>query len=106
MVTILLQDKEYNNAILSYKSEVIPNVGDFIYMLHRGAFRVISIVHTVTDDSCYDNELNWVQIAVEKVEDPSGIKYHSIQPRSYEDGYKEGYKEGYTECARKASEVI
>lgn len=106
MVSILLQDKEYNHVIISYRSETVPNVGDLIYMLHHGAYKVINIVHTVTDESCYDNELNWVQIAVEKVEDPSGVKYHSIQPRSYEDGYKEGYKEGYSECARKASEVI
>ena len=72
MVEIYIRDKD-TTILNSYKADVIPRVGEIIYSTHMGGFRVVSVVHVVSDTrarcrSLAGEVLSWIDVTVEKVE--------------------------------------
>lgn len=56
------------HVIVTYKSNVVPRKGEIVYFAHLGAFRVISIVHDVSDDAPNkdDNSLLFVSVIIDR----------------------------------------
>lgn len=56
------------HVFISYKSNVVPRKGEIVYFSHFGAFRVISVVHDISDDAPNkdDNSLLFVSIIIDR----------------------------------------
>ena len=44
----------------SYKAAVVPQVGDFLFFPHFGAFKVISVIFHISDDAPSRNDIESV----------------------------------------------
>lgn len=57
---------DYHNGIevvLKYTSDIIPHIDEHIVVPHKGTYKVLNVIHYVTDDrEEYDNKLMFVDL--------------------------------------------
>ena len=58
--------KSEDRILISFKSDVIPRIGEFLYLPHFGKYKVFEIIHHITDDNIENNINMWVELEVRR----------------------------------------
>lgn len=64
MMEIILEKRD-GETIMVYKADYIPRIGDAVHLPHNGGYRIVDVVHRVSDDiGNHNDKLLWVQVIV------------------------------------------
>jgi hypothetical protein len=66
MLKFIVTDE--NEKVIVFKSNIKPEVGDYLHFFHLGGYQVSKIVHHISDDLSHaEDELLWIELICKKV---------------------------------------
>ena len=69
MLKFIVTDE--NEKVIVFKSNIKPEVGDYLHFFHLGGYQVSKIVHHISDDleNSGGDELLWIELICKKVKE-------------------------------------
>ena len=56
-----------NERVIVFKSNIKPEVGEFLHFFHLGGYQVLKVVHHISDDCVLKDDLLWIELICKKV---------------------------------------
>lgn len=56
-----------NERVIVFKSNIKPEVGEFLHFFHLGGYQVLKVVHHISDDCVLEDDLLWIELICKKI---------------------------------------
>lgn len=56
-----------NERVIVFKSNIKPEVGEFLHFFHLSGYQVLKVVHHISDDCVLEDDLLWIELICKKI---------------------------------------